>query len=156
MKLSDFLGDSKMKVVINSCYGGFSISQKCAELMAKLGNKQAKAELKEWKQHNDWVQYFLKNGKWPKSCPKSNQSFLEIDAKYHKKATFHGFGYVDGFDDEYKRNSSELIKAVKTLGKKANGRCANLQIVEIPDDVEWQVEEYDGLEHIAEKHRTWS
>jgi hypothetical protein len=28
-------------------------------------------------------------------------------------------------------------------------------VVEIPDDVNWQVEEYDGMEHIAEKHRTW-
>ena len=27
--------------------------------------------------------------------------------------------------------------------------------VEIPDDVEWQIEEYDGTEHISEKHRTW-
>ncbi len=25
----------------------------------------------------------------------------------------------------------------------------------IPDDVKWQIEEYDGLEWIAEKHRTW-
>jgi hypothetical protein len=30
-----------------------------------------------------------------------------------------------------------------------------LEIVEIPDDVEYTIEEYDGLEHIAEKHRTW-
>jgi len=27
--------------------------------------------------------------------------------------------------------------------------------VEVPDDVDWYVEEYDGLEHIAERHRTW-
>ena len=27
--------------------------------------------------------------------------------------------------------------------------------VEIPDDVEWQIEEYDGSEWIAEKHRIW-
>ncbi len=30
-----------------------------------------------------------------------------------------------------------------------------MQIVEIPDDVDWEVMEYDGMEHIAEKHRTW-
>jgi hypothetical protein len=29
-------------------------------------------------------------------------------------------------------------------------------VIEIPDDVEWEVEEYDGLEWVAEKHRTWS
>jgi len=30
-----------------------------------------------------------------------------------------------------------------------------LRIIEIPDGVEWQIEEYDGDEWIAEKHRTW-
>ena len=33
---------------------------------------------------------------------------------------------------------------------------AQLKIVEIPDDVKWIVEEYDGIELIAEVHRTWS
>jgi hypothetical protein len=44
---------------------------------------------------------------------------------------------------------------VLELGEAANGRCAELKVVEIPDDVEWQIEEYDGLEWVAEKHRTW-
>jgi hypothetical protein len=30
-----------------------------------------------------------------------------------------------------------------------------LRIVEIPDGVEWHISEYDGIEHIAENHRTW-
>jgi hypothetical protein len=28
-------------------------------------------------------------------------------------------------------------------------------VIEIPDDVEWIIVDYDGMEHIAEKHRTW-
>jgi hypothetical protein len=32
---------------------------------------------------------------------------------------------------------------------------AELEVVEIPDDVEWIIVDYDGMEHIAEKHRTW-
>jgi hypothetical protein len=28
-------------------------------------------------------------------------------------------------------------------------------VVEIPDGVEWEIAEYDGLEWVAEKHRTW-
>jgi hypothetical protein len=30
-----------------------------------------------------------------------------------------------------------------------------LLIVEVPADVDWYIEEYDGLEWVAEKHRTW-
>lgn len=34
-----------MKVVINRCYGGFSISKEAAQLMASMGCRQAQAEL---------------------------------------------------------------------------------------------------------------
>ena len=34
-----------IKVVYNNCYGGFSISQACAERMASLGNKEAQTLL---------------------------------------------------------------------------------------------------------------
>ena len=36
-----------------------------------------------------------------------------------------------------------------------SGAYADLKVVEIPDDVNWYIEEYDGMEHIAERHRTW-
>ena len=29
-------------------------------------------------------------------------------------------------------------------------------VVEIPDDVKWQIDDYDGYEWVAEQHRTWS
>ena len=32
----------------------------------------------------------------------------------------------------------------------------NLKIVEIPEGVRWEIEEYDGKEWVAEMHRTWS
>ena len=62
-----------------------------------------------------------------------------------------GFGYIDR-----DRDDPELVKAVEELGKEANGRCAQLKIVSIPDDVEWIIGSYDGLEWVAEVHRTWS
>ena len=44
-----------MKVVINKCWGGFSISKVAAEFMAKRGNKRAKAILSEDKKK--WYGY---------------------------------------------------------------------------------------------------
>jgi hypothetical protein len=45
---------------------------------------------------------------------------------------------------------------VEQLGNAANGDFAELKVVEIPDDVEWIIQEYDGDEWISEKHRTWN
>jgi hypothetical protein len=40
--------------------------------------------------------------------------------------------------------------------EKSSGVYAELKIVDIPDDVEWEIDEYDGKEWVAEVHRTWS
>jgi hypothetical protein len=53
------------------------------------------------------------------------------------------------------RDDARLIATVEELGHLANGQYAELKIVEIPDDVDWQIIEDYGVEHIAEKHRTW-
>lgn len=57
---------------------------------------------------------------------------------------------------ELDRSDPHLVKTVLELGELANGRYAELKVVTIPDDVEWTVMEYDGLEWVAEAHRTWS
>jgi hypothetical protein len=54
------------------------------------------------------------------------------------------------------RNDPILVEVVNELGEKADGYCAELKIVEIPDDVKWTIEEYDGKEWIAADHPTWS
>lgn len=144
-----------MKIVLNKCFGGFSISVKCAELMAEMGNKQAANELKEWKQSNTWIKYYLKHGTWPKGCPKDRQGSLAIDAKYSKHARFFGFGYTKGFDGGYPRDSKELVSAVEQLGDDASGELSELQVVEIPDGISYEIDEYDGIETIHESHRSW-
>jgi hypothetical protein len=59
-------------------------------------------------------------------------------------------------DWQIERNDPFLVQLVEELGEAANGRYGDLKVVEIPDDVEWEIKEYDGNEWIAEKHRTWS
>lgn len=58
-------------------------------------------------------------------------------------------------DSDIPRDDPDLVATVETLGEPSWGPYAELQIVEIPDDVEWTIEEYDGREWIAERHRVW-
>lgn len=64
-----------------------------------------------------------------------------------------GRGNVYRFNTD--RANPKLIECIETLGPLVNGRYADIQIVEIPDGVKWQVDEYDGKEWVAECHRTW-
>ena len=89
-----------MKVVINTCFGGFGLSKEAYEFLGR---------------------------RWD--------------------------GY--GFDFKVDRTNPDLIRVVETLGKKADGMCAKLKVVEIPDGIRYTIEDYDGAEHIAEEHKTW-
>lgn len=135
-----------MKVVINKCYGGFGLSHKATMRYAELkGIKlyphttdgRKKSGVKEWKE-GDREPFFLMYYTAPQTGPKTN------DDEYFDRP---------GRED---RADPHLIQVVEELGEEANGKYAELSIVEVPDDVAWEIEEYDGTEWIAEKHRTWS
>jgi hypothetical protein len=59
------------------------------------------------------------------------------------------------YDRDLARDDPDLVAVVEELGNQANGRHAELKVVDIPDDVNWCIEEYDGREWVAERHRTW-
>jgi hypothetical protein len=92
-----------MKVVINTCFGGFSLSEAAI------------------------------------------QRFCELD----------GCSPTDFWSGIVERNDPNLVKVVQELGVDAETSCSELKIVEIPDGVKWHIHEYDGVEHVAEDHRTW-
>ena len=82
---------------------------------------------------------------------------------------FGGFGLCDAALEEYKirkgvtdpnfyyydipRECPVLVEMVERGD--VDGTFSDLKVVEIPDGVNWYIEEYDGLEHVAERHRTW-
>lgn len=75
---------------------------------------------------------------------------------------FYSMFYADSVSDEnmisdyyMKRNDPDLVQVVEELGEDASGSCAELAVVEIPEGVSWDIGEYDGLEWVAETHRTW-
>ena len=61
----------------------------------------------------------------------------------------YGYAYEDD------RTNPKLIECVETLGERASGRCASLTVVEIPDNVDWYIDDYDGSESIEEVHNSW-
>lgn len=115
-----------MKVVINDCYGGFSLSRKAFLELRKRAVKEALEEADYGEMYPD--------GSGPR----------------------RDWGMGDSFCRDIPRNHPELVRIVEEMGDKASGHLASLKIVEIPDDVSWHIKEYDGSEHVAEDHRTWS
>jgi hypothetical protein len=96
-----------VKIVINTCHGGFNMSEKAQKLFCQY----SMIEWKDWQE--DWSYY------------------------------------------DIARNDQYLVRVVEELGDEVNNRFSELKVVDIPDDVEWQIDEYDGKEWVAEKHRTW-
>jgi hypothetical protein len=133
------------KVVINSCYGGFGLSNFAVMEFAKAKGVQLYA----FKRYYDKEPIIEKPITLDEALTSSNVSFYTTPDQ--QKDSFYWK------DLDIPRNDPFLIYLIEHYGsKKISGDLANLTIVDdIPDDVEWQIEEYDGFEHVAEKHRTW-
>ena len=143
------------KVVINRCFGGFSISLEAARHMAAAGSKRAQLDVADHEKTLLDFAAYKATGKVPDGRDDFYGRIWDISIKYDKEPDFHGYGYVNGMDGGYERDDPLLVAAVEALGKESFGRASELAVVEIPDSVEWEIDEYDGKEHIAEKHRTW-
>lgn len=78
---------------------------------------------------------------------------LSEDAYRELGLEWDGFGVA--YNGEDKRTDQRLVEVVEKLGCEANGQFADLMIVIIPDDVDWEIEEYDGYEKVRERSRTW-
>lgn len=64
--------------------------------------------------------------------------------------------YGHNYRDYSRRADPKLVECVETLGsEEASGKFATLEVVEIPDDVDWTISYYDGMEEVVEVHRSW-
>ena len=114
-----------MKIVINSDFGGFGLSDEAFERYLELKGIE----------------------------------FARV-SKTFGFADYYKAGHIDE-DDHYlsyydiQRDDPLLVQVVEEMEGEANGPYSSLRVVEIPDDVDWVLQEYDGHEHIAEAHRRW-
>lgn len=68
---------------------------------------------------------------------------------YVNKREQHGWGH------DIPRNCEILVRVIKSLGKLAHGVGSELRVVDIPDDVKWEIQDFDGMERVREKSRSW-
>jgi hypothetical protein len=141
-----------MKVVINKCYGGFGLSHQAVMRYFEIKGITVYPEQGKdyWK---FWTYWTVKPEDRIES--KEGDEFYKISIE-DRRAYNEAHSAQTIYERDIERDDPALVQAVEELGAVACGAHAELVVVEIPDGVEWCIEEYDGMEHVAEKHRTWS
>jgi hypothetical protein len=142
-----------MKVVINRCYGGFGLSHEAVmryfEIKGITVYPEQEKGIGSWK---FWTYWIVKPEDRIES--KEGEAFYAMSME-DRRAYNQAHSEQTVYEREIERHDPALVQAVEELGHKSWGQHAELAVVEIPDDVDYVVEEYDGMEHIAEAHRTW-
>ena len=135
-----------MKVVINTCFGGFGLSY--AGMMKYAELKGIKFYAFTYKTPGDHNTYRYADSDAEECTIHYTSKPLTEDGKYEDGS------YVSYMD--FDRDDPVLVKIVEELGEKANDCHSKLKIVEIPDGTDYYIHDYDGNESIHEKHRSWS
>lgn len=141
-----------MKIVINRCYGGFGLSAEAIKMYLKKKGKECYFYIKTKYKHTHGFD------EYKKVTDVSDSIFYSVVTEDLGKTT-ETLAKIDGIyfsEYEIERTDKDLISVVEELGvEKASGKHASLEVVEIPDDIQYEIEEYDGIESIHEVHRRW-
>ena len=142
-----------MKVVINRCFGGFGLSKEACQRYWEIKGQQV------WIEDDTKFKSFGLFTVWlvppeDRLESKEGEAFYSMSMEerkaYNEKHSEQTWYYRD-----VDRNDPILVQLVEENSELYSGRCAELAVVEIPDGVDYEIEEYDGREHVAETHRTW-
>jgi len=138
-----------MKIAVNKCYGGFSLSNKAIKRLLELKGKEC---------------YFYKQTKYSFKHGKDEYKLIDNpkDEMFVDVSTVNLGIKTDNIPNDYyfyygniERTDADLIQVIEELGDDASGRFGDIKIVEIPDNVKWEIDNYDGIETIHEVHRSW-
>ena len=137
-----------MKIVLNQCYGGFSLSN-MAQALYIMANGQTPYFYKDcstyskdgaWKRTDKYVHVDLKDietTEWRLYCTTQYQGEILHDYPEH---IFR--------DREIDRCDPILVSIVEIIGQEASSKFAKLNILEVDDDTLYRIEEYDGYEYL--------
>ena len=134
------------EVIINNCYGGFGLSWQALMWLA------AKYDLAIFTALSDYRRYDGRVAEWGVKIALPCGRVLDD----RLGCFIFGKNGSESCHFELDRDFAPAIEVVRALGQCANDDYAELKIIEIPSDVDYCIEEYDGDEWVAEVHRTWS
>lgn len=141
-----------MKVVINRCFGGFGLSIEAVLLYAKKKGKPCWYEPdKRFHSLDMGTFWIVPEGQRPPDLTDKWLTLTITERQKHNEAWEAATISVS----DISRSDPQLVEVIEELGDKANTRFSELKVVDVPDGVEWEIEEYDGSEWVSEKHRIW-
>lgn len=149
------------KIVINSKAGGFGLSTEAMYFYGNLKKLNFSAYISDPDEYGSYVLYKKEIHKKTDGfniilfCViEENEEFPEkIKEAFVRKNLFSDNDYLN---IKTFRTDCLLIETVETLQELSFGDHARLKVIEIPDDVEWEINEYNGAEVIREVSRVWS
>lgn len=147
------------KIVINRCYGGFGLSPLAYNRLAELQGKPCYFFSHDYKTQK-FSPLTLEHAATSSgtvfhfTIPNPNEVLpVKTGTIEQNRAYNEVFRQIEIGAPE--RDSTELVQVVEELGERANGAYSELEIVEIPDGVQWEIDDYDGMERVDEVHRSW-
>ena len=136
-----------MKIVINACYGGFDLSIKCVKRYAEIKGIELYPYYHDVRTGEIWK---------AEEIADNTESFIDWTTKELDSVTMEELDKYFFSPYEIKRDDPALVQAVEELGEEANTFVSILKVIEIPDNVRWELKDSYGFEKIEEKHREWN
>lgn len=138
-----------MKIVINTSYGGLSLSDEGVRRYFEIKKHDLAVEIGGRRGYKDWDYSYYKVNHNPDA--EEDIEWLKSDRGENvKKYLAEPFS-----EHDIPRDDQALIQLVEEDAKLYSGRGAELKVVEIPDDIQYTIEGDDCAEWVAEVHRTW-
>ena len=149
-----------MKIVINDQFGGFSLSHKAVMRYAKLKGIKLYPWIDDISKKVYGDKAVISNPQVDihyATVPRSKFKAIEEKESLNPAAVgrYEESSKLYFSERDIERTDPLLIQIVEEMGSEANGCHATLKILEIPDNIGYTIEEYDGTEWVAETHRTW-
>ncbi len=144
-------GPRTTKVAINRCWGGFGISNDALLALIAMKSKSVTAEPISGYSGPEWLEQTRKEYSIPFKAGFTKHEYIDgvlvkDDIVYH----------IENDNDPEFRAHPDLISVIERMGaKRASSHLAELVIVEIPSNVEFKIDDYDGMEKVCEAHREW-